>query len=230
MKFLRLYLRVLELLGRRGPSGLDTGAANLALASAMFVEPILFGRIIDTLANAQGQCLGPRTARPDGAGRAWVGFALFAIVCSTLVALHADRLAHRQYQVVRTMFFEHVLQLPLSYYTGSHSGRLVKVMMTGTNTLWSLWLAFFREHFASFVSLVVLLPMTLFINWRYGLLLIVLCGMFAMLIALVVTQERDAAEQGRELLQRRRRAHHRHARQHRAGAELRPHRKRSARA
>ena len=107
---------------------------------------------------------------------AWVGFGLFTIVCSTLVALHADRLAHRQYQVVRTMFFEHVLQLPLSYYTGSHSGRLVKVMMTGTNTLWGLWLAFFREHFASLVSLIVLLPLTLFINWRYGLLLIVLCA------------------------------------------------------
>ena len=119
---------------------------------------------------------------------AWVGFALFTIVCSTLVALHADRLAHRQYQVVRTMFFEHVLQLPLSYYTGSHSGRLVKVMMTGTNTLWGLWLSFFREHFASFVSLIVLMPLTLFINWRYGLLLIVLCCVFAMLIALVVSK------------------------------------------
>ena len=39
------------------------------------------------------------------------------------------------------MFFEHVLQLPLSYHTGTHSGRLMKVMITGTNTLWSLWLA-----------------------------------------------------------------------------------------
>ena len=87
---------------------------------------------------------------------------------------------------MRTIFFEHVLQLPISFYTGSHSGRLVKVMMTGTNTLWGLWLAFFRDHFASFVSLVVLLPVTLFINWRYGLLLIVLCLLFAVLIALVV--------------------------------------------
>jgi ATP-binding cassette subfamily B protein len=117
---------------------------------------------------------------------AWVGFGLFIIVCSTLVALHADRLAHRQYQVVRTMFFEHVLQLPLSYYTGSHSGRLVKVMMTGTQTLWSLWLSFFREHFASFISLIVLLPLTLFINWRYGLMLILLCVVFAAVIGLVI--------------------------------------------
>ena len=89
---------------------------------------------------------------------------------------------------MRTLFFEHVLQLPLSFYTGSHSGRLVKVMMTGTNTLWGLWLSFFREHFASFVSLIVLLPLTLIINWRYGVLLIALCAVFAALTALVINK------------------------------------------
>jgi ATP-binding cassette subfamily B protein len=186
MKFLRLYVRVLELLGQEARLGWLLAVANLALASAMFVEPILFGRIIDTLANSQGHI--SQLSMPDlmTLVGAWVGFGLFTIVCSTLVALHADRLAHRQYQVVRTMFFEHVLQLPLTYYTGSHSGRLVKVMMTGTNTLWGLWLSFFREHFASFVSLIVLLPLTLFLNWRYGLLLIALCAVFAVLIAVVV--------------------------------------------
>jgi ATP-binding cassette, subfamily B, beta-glucan exporter len=186
MKFFRLYLRVLELLGREARLGWILALANLALASAMFVEPILFGRIVDMLANAQGHVSRLSLQSLMVLVGAWVAFGLFTIVCGTLVALHADRLAHRQYQVVRTMFFEHVLQLPLSYHTGSHSGRLVKVMMTGTNTLWALWLAFFREHFASFVTLVVLLPLTLFINWRYGLLLIVLCAVFAVLIALVV--------------------------------------------
>src|SRR5438876_280803 len=59
-------------------------------------------------------------------------------------------------------------------------------MMTGTQTLWSLWLSFFREHFASFISLIVLLPLTLFINWRYGLMLILLCVVFAAVIGLVI--------------------------------------------
>ena len=186
MKFIRLYIRVLELLGREARLGWALAVANLALASAMFVEPILFGRIVDTLANAQGRISQLAWRDLMMLVGAWVGFGLFIIVCSTLVALHADRLAHRQYQVVRTMFFEHVLQLPLSYYTGSHSGRLVKVMMTGTNTLWSLWLSFFREHFASFISLIVLLPLTLFINWRYGLMLIVLCAVFTAVIGLVI--------------------------------------------
>src|SRR3981081_59025 len=186
MKCLRLYIRVLELLGQEARLGWLLAVANLALASAMFMEPVLFGRIVDTLANSQGHI--SQLSLPDlmTLVGAWVGFALFTIVCSTLVALHADRLAHRQYQVVRTMFFEHVLQLPLTYYTGSHSGRLVKVMMTGTNTLWALWLSFFREHLASFVSLIVLLPLTLFINWRYGLLLIALCATFAVVIAVVI--------------------------------------------
>ena len=186
MKFLRLYIRVLALLGREARLGWLLAIANLALAGAMFTEPILFGRIVDALANAQGHVAQLSLTHLMTLVGAWIGFALFAIVCGTLVALHADRLAHRQYQAVRTMFFEHVLQLPLSFYTGSHSGRLVKVMMTGTNTLWGLWLAFFREHFASLASLIVLLPLTLFINWRYGLLLIVLCAVFATLIAFVV--------------------------------------------
>jgi len=186
MKFIRLYIRVLELLGREARLGWTLAVANLALASATFVEPVLFGRIVDTLANAQARISQLAWQDLMMLVGAWVGFGLFIIVCSTLVALHADRLAHRQYQVVRTMFFEHVLQLPLSYYTGSHSGRLVKVMMTGTNTLWSLWLSFFREHFASFISLIVLLPLTLFINWRYGLMLIVLCAVFTAVIGLVI--------------------------------------------
>jgi ATP-binding cassette subfamily B protein len=186
MKFIGLYIRVLEMLGREARLGWVLAVANVAIAAALFVEPNLFGRIVDVLASSQGDIAKLDYQRLLILVGAWVGFALFTIVCSTLVALHADRLAHRQYQVVRTMFFEHVLQLPLSYHTGAHSGRLVKVMMTGTNTLWALWLSFFRDHFASLVSVLVLLPLTLVLNWRYGMVLIVLCGVFAALIALVV--------------------------------------------
>ncbi|HEY2183677.1 MAG TPA: glucan ABC transporter ATP-binding protein/ permease [Xanthobacteraceae bacterium] len=185
MQFVRSYLRVLELLGREAALGWTLAVANLALACAMFIEPILFGRIVDTLANAQGHLTQLSWSELELLIAAWVAFGLFIIVCSTLVSLHADRLAHRQYQAVRTMYFEHVLQLPMSYYTGFHSGRLVKVMMSGTSTLWGLWLSFFREHLASLVSLVVLMPLTLFINWRYGLLLIVLCATFGVVIAVV---------------------------------------------
>jgi glucan exporter ATP-binding protein len=186
MKLLHLYLRVLELLGREARLGLILAVANVALAAAMFMEPILFGRIVDTLANSLGHLTDLSWPALLTLVGAWMGFGLFSIFAGALVALHADRLAHRQRLVVMTGFFEHVLQLPLSFHSASHSGRLLKVMLTGTNTLWGLWLWFFRENLAAFVSLVVLLPLSLLIDWRYGILLIALCIVFALLIALVI--------------------------------------------
>ena len=129
---------------------------------------------------------------------AWVSFGLFTITCGALVALHADRLAHRRRHAVMTDYFEHILQLPLSFHGGIHSGRLMKVMLTGTDSLWWLWLGFFREHLAAFVSLLVLLPLSLFLNWRLALLLIVLCVVFAGLTALVLRK----AEAGQSAVER----------------------------
>src|SRR5436190_2052600 len=183
MKILRLYARVLALLGPEARLGWILAGGNVALAWSQFIEPWLFGRIVDTLANAQGGSRQISWPELLPLVAAWVAFGLFIIVAGTMVALHADRLAHRHSQKVRTDYFEHVLQLPLSYHTGTHSGRLMKIMLTGTNTLWSMWLSFFRDHMTSFVSLVVLMPLTLFLNWRFGLLLMGLCGVFAILIA-----------------------------------------------
>jgi ATP-binding cassette subfamily B protein len=141
----------------------------------------LFGRIIDSLAHAQGGGSALSWSKLLPLVGAWVGFGLFMIACSALVALHADRLAHRQRQVVLTEFFEHVLELPLSFHGATHSGRLMKVMLSGTDTLWGLWLGFFREDLVALASILVLVPMSLYLNWQLGLLLIGLCLVFVLL-------------------------------------------------
>jgi glucan exporter ATP-binding protein len=182
----RLYLRVLRQLGSEARLGWTLVLANLALAVAQFAEPVLFGRIIDALVGAQGAGSAPSTSRLTPLLGAWAGFGLFTIVCGALAALNSDRLAHRRRHAVLTDYFEYILQLPLSYHGGTHSGRLLKVMLAGTDSLWWLWLAFFREHLLAFVSLFVLLPLSLFLNWRLGLLLMGLCVVFAILTALVV--------------------------------------------
>lgn len=189
MSYLRLYLRVLDLLGPEARLGWLLALANLALATAQFAEPILFGRIVDALSRAQAT----PAAQADIAHNpvwvlliAWVGFGLFTIACGAVIALHADRLAHRRRQSVLTDYFEHILQLPLTFHTGTHSGRLIKVMLQGTDALWRVWLGFFREHFASIVSLIVLLPVALYMNWRLAILLFILCIVFTALTTLVV--------------------------------------------
>jgi glucan exporter ATP-binding protein len=186
MNLLRLYLRTLRLLGSEARLGWALALANVLLAAAQFAEPVLFGRIIDALAAAQTKSAAPAWTDLGPLLGAWVGFGLFTILAGAWIALHADRLSHRRRHAVLTNYFEHVLQLPLSYHGSTHSGRLTKIMITGTDSLWWLWLGFFREHLAALVSLIVLLPLSLFLNWRLALLLIILCVVFTALTALVV--------------------------------------------
>jgi ATP-binding cassette subfamily B protein len=186
MNILRLYARVLSLLGSESTLAWFLALANLALATAQFAEPVLLGRIIDTLTGAQTRGALPEWPKLAMLLAAWAGFGLFTIACGTLIALYADRLAHRRRHVVSTSYFEHVLQLPLSYHGNTHSGRLMKMMLHGTEALWSLWVGFFRDNLASLISLLVLLPISLFVNWRLALLLIALCVVFAALTAMIV--------------------------------------------
>ena len=188
MKFLLLYARVLRMLGSEARLGWLLACANLTLAAANFAEPVLLGRIIDALAVAQARGELPTWSHLLGLIAAWVGFGLFTIACSAIVALYADRLAHRRRHAVLTDYFEHVLQLPLSFHGGSHSGRLMKIMLSGTDTLWSLWLDFFRDSFAAAMSVVLLLPLTIALNWKLGSLLIGTCIVFGVLAALVVSK------------------------------------------
>jgi ATP-binding cassette subfamily B protein len=183
MKLIRLYIRVLALLKPNAALAWTLGLANLALAATQFAEPVLFGKVIDALSQNQGKAdLGRLTTLL----LAWLAFGLFTIVCGTLVALYADKLAHRRRQGVLSDYFEHVLSLPLAFHGTAHSGRLLKVMLSGTDALWGMWVGFFRDHLSGFVSFFVLLPLSLVMNWRLGLLLIGLCVVFAALTSFVM--------------------------------------------
>lgn len=185
MNILRIYVRVLAMLGSEKRLAIMLVLANLALAVAAFAEPILFGRIIDTLTKSAGNPANVSWADLSVLIYAWIAFGVFTILASVMVALHADRLSHRGRLRVMSQFFEHVLHLPLGFHTGVHSGRLLKTMLDGSSGMSSVWLSFLREHCASFVSLFVLLPLTLFINWRLAALLIVLVVVFGAITAYV---------------------------------------------
>src|SRR5215475_14447105 len=120
MSMIRLYTRVLEMLGKEARLGWILAFANLLLAASQFAEPVLFGRIVDALSGKT-----PASSAWPLLG-AWAAFGLFTIASSAWVALQADRLSHRQRQAVLTGYFEHILQLPMTFHTGTHSGKLMK--------------------------------------------------------------------------------------------------------
>ncbi|MGF1644449.1 MAG: glucan ABC transporter ATP-binding protein/ permease [Thiotrichales bacterium] len=190
---LRTYGRVIALLKPvRGIAVLLT-LANLALAAVPFAEPILFGRAIDLLTAAPTR--GAEATLNDGVKvfGLWLIISLFGIGAGILVALHADRLAHRLRSTTSAYFFEHVLQLHLGFHREGHSGRLLKIMMRSADHLFGLWLAIFREHLSSVVALLVLLPMTLFLNWKLGSVLIVLI-LVSVILTVLVSRRTHAAQ------------------------------------
>ena len=195
ISFIALYTRVLKMLGSDRKLGWTLAGANVVLAMAMFGEPILFGLVIDTLS---------RASLNDPAGiwsslwpllLTWVGFGLFTISCGAVIALLADRLSHRRRHIVLRDYFEHVLQLPLAQQADTHSGRLMKTMLQGTDALWWLWLSFFRDHLAAAVALIVLVPVALYINWRLALVLIILCIVFVWLTHFILRKTQALQQQ-----------------------------------
>ena len=77
MSLLRLYTRVLELLGKEARLGWILAGANLLLAGAQFAEPVLFGRIVDVLSGKPSAGSSASSAWPLLA--AWAAFGLFTI-------------------------------------------------------------------------------------------------------------------------------------------------------
>ena len=198
MSFLTLYGRVLGLLKPERNLAILLAIANLALAGLQFVEPVMFGKVVDELSGAAGHTADQVWHESFRLLGLWALIGVGGILANVLVALHSDRMAHRRRLAAMALYFEHVLELPLGYHLDTHSGRLIKIMLQGADNLFGIWLSFFREHLSTFIALVVLLPLSLFMNWRLGLVLIVLLIVFAVLSTLVMSRTEGAQREVQE--------------------------------
>ena len=199
MHFLRLYWRVLALLAADRWVAVGLTFAAFALAGLSFLEPVLFGRVVDLLSRSERLSHAALWSEAFALLALWGAVGLSGIGANVAVALLSDRMAHRNRLVVMGRYFQHVLSLPLSFHGDTQSGRLMKVMLLGSDNLFGLWLSFFREHLVTFIAALVLLPLTMTLNWRLGLLLIVLVILFAIVAAWVIRRT-EAAQSAVEQL------------------------------
>jgi ATP-binding cassette, subfamily B, beta-glucan exporter len=191
---IQIYGRVIGLLAPEKTLTIMLVIANLILAGIMLVEPYLFGHVIDALV-AQ--------ARQDAwlyIG-AWAGFGLCGIGAGVAVSLQADRLAHRRRLAALAQFFEHAVALPLAFHGEHHTGRLLRIMHSGGSNLFSIWLGFLRDHLATLLSLIVMLPLAVSINWKLALLVITLMVSFAVFNAFAMRRTGEAQQRVERLHQ-----------------------------
>jgi ATP-binding cassette subfamily B protein len=176
-QLLLCYGRALGLLRSEARLTIFLVVANAVLGVLQLAEPILFGRVVDALAG------GEQSFPLIGL---WAVLGFFGVVASVVLAVWADRLAHRQRLVTLGAAFERAITLPISYHAERGSGRVVRIMLAGTDALFALWLSFMREHLASIISIVLLVPTALSMDMRLAAVLLVLACVYTVVNVVVV--------------------------------------------
>jgi ATP-binding cassette, subfamily B, beta-glucan exporter len=188
MRFLRIYARALRLLGSDLKMAALLCLGSLTVAGLLFLEPVLFGRVIGLLGESDQLRRDVLWQQATVLLSIWAGVGVAGIAANMATALQAERLAHRNRIQIIGRYFSHVLALPLSFHGDIHSGRLMKVMLSGSEALFAVWLVLFRDQLTTIASVVVLLPLTLMMNWRLSVCLIVLVIIFISVISFVVSR------------------------------------------
>ena len=179
MNLVQTYLRALGMLASEKWLAIGLVLANVAIGLVQLAEPVLFGRVVDALAG--GEEAFPLIGL-------WAALGLFSILASVVVAVAADRLAHRQRLAALSQAFERAITLPVSFHAERGSGSVVRTLLAGTDALFGLWLTFMREHLAAVVSIGFLIPTAIAMQPKLAAILGILAVIYAVANVIVVNR------------------------------------------
>ncbi len=195
MNFLSVYTRVLGLLKPDRGIAIGLVIANLLVMGFQFAEPVLFGRVINLLTQSDTMTNKSVMGGAEFLLLIWSAIGLLGIGANIMLAVQAERLAHRNRLAAMAKFFRHVLSLPPAFHRDRQSGRLMKMMLSGADGLFWMWLSFFREHLATLLATIVLLPLTIILNWQLAIALILLVVVFCTFTIIVIGKTETAQRQ-----------------------------------
>ncbi|MBB3611632.1 glucan ABC transporter ATP-binding protein/ permease [Rhizobium sp. BK602] len=182
MSLFKVYARALKYLGAYRYRVWMVVIANVALAMATIYEPVLFGRIFDAI--AKKEAVTPTMML-------WAGFAVFSAVAFIVVSREADRLAHGRRASLLTEAFGRIISMPLSWHSQRGTASALNTLLRACEALFGLWLEFMRNHLATAVALVVMIPTAMSMDLRLSAVLILL-GVFYWIIGqLVMSRTKD---------------------------------------
>ena len=178
---LDVYRRAIALLIPEKRLAIMLTLSSVAIAVVQLAEPILFGWVVDALSRGTGAF--------DLIG-IWAALGLVGILAGVVVAIFADRLAHRRRLIAMSDAFERAIALPLNYHAERGSGAVVNTILRGTNELFWVWLGAMREQMTAIVGIVLLVPTAIAVDARMTVILAVLAVVYTVLNLYVVKRTR----------------------------------------
>ena len=182
MDLFRLYTRALSQLSSEKGLAILLALASVAIGFVQLAEPILLGRVVDSL--SRGEAAFPTIAL-------WAALGLFGILASVVVAIFADRLAHRRHLAAMADAFERAITLPQGYHASRGSGAVVRSILQGTDALFWLWLGAMREQVTAIAGIALLVPTAISMDARMAAILGLLAVTYVVLNTVVMRQTRD---------------------------------------
>jgi len=182
LSLLSIYWRSLRYLGAEKRATILICAANIVLAVVTLAEPILFGSVIDSISDKSG--ILPALAQ-------WAALGIFNIFAFVLVARGADRLAHKRRLGVLSESFERVITMPLAWHHQRGTSNALHTLIRATDSLFSLWLEFMRQHLTTVVLLTIMVPTAMRMDMRLSLVLVILGVIYVMIGQLVMRKTKD---------------------------------------
>ncbi|MEL6299798.1 MAG: glucan ABC transporter ATP-binding protein/ permease [Pseudomonadota bacterium] len=179
MSLPQVYLRAVLLLAQERGLAIALAAANAAIGLVQLAEPILFGAIVDALSKG---------GSPWGAIGLWALIGFLGILGSVVVAVSADRLAHRQRLGAMSSAFERAITLPISYHAERGTGSVIRTIVEGTSALFATWLSFLREQCTAVIAIGFMIPVAFWMEWRLAALLLVLACIYCAFNMMVIAK------------------------------------------
>ncbi len=182
MSLFQVYARALQYLAVHKFRVGAIVIANIVLAAITIAEPILFGRIIDAISSQKD--VAPMLLL-------WAGFGVFNTIAFVLVSREADRLAHGRRASLLTEAFGRIVSMPLSWHSQRGTSNALHTLLRACETLFGLWLEFMRQHLATAVALVLLIPTAFAMDVRLSLILVVLGAAYVMISKVVMSRTKE---------------------------------------
>ncbi|KQV35706.1 MULTISPECIES: glucan ABC transporter ATP-binding protein/ permease [unclassified Rhizobium] len=182
MSLFQVYARALQYLGVHKFRVSAIVLANIVLAAITIAEPVLFGRIIDAISNKQGV---------SSMLFLWAGLGVFNTIAFVLVAREADRLAHTRRSTLIAEAFGRIIAMPLSWHTQRGTSNALHTLLRACETLFGLWLEFMRQHLATAVALILLVPTAMAMDMRLSAVLLVLGVLYVIIGKVVMTKTKE---------------------------------------
>lgn len=160
--------------------------SNVALAVVMIAEPVLLGRIIESISQGSGAL---------GSIGLWTALGIFNVIAVVLVSRSADRFAHRRRAQILTDAFAKVMSMPLAWHHARGTSNTLHTLLRAMEALFSLWLEFMRQHLSTVVALVLLVPTAITLDWRMACVLGALGASYVAISRFVMSKTREGQRQ-----------------------------------